>query len=145
MQLNITDGAGHLLASQDFSTSWGDSISVPALITGLPYDIVVDMTETIPITRKARAKRHAEYLEMLRRDPLCCGGTTPVDPFEKWEIGITAGTTTWNSGDTDSSTMPFCRVGGWDNGNFEDWLLSVLSLGDIQELPNRQMDCYWTC
>ena len=144
MQVNITDGGGHLLASQEFSTSWGDSVTVPGSDTKLPYDIVVDMTQTIPPSSKAR--RHAEYLEMLRRDPTCCGSSpTPPDPFEKWEIGITAGTSNWNSADTDSTKTPYCRVGGWDNGNFGDWLLDVLSLGDIEHLPNRQMDCYFSC
>lgn len=76
----------------------------------------------------------------------------PVCRLESWTVQITAGSATfWSDGANDkTSTVPYCSVGGWDNGNFGTWLDSLISEiatgGEpISDLPNRQMDCYWSC
>lgn len=127
------------MASEQFLTSWGDSVTVPLADTKLPYDIDVLFWNS---TTASNTKR-----DVLKREVV--PPPTPVDPYESWPVNITAGTNVWDSTDTDSSKTvdsPLtCRVGKWDNGNFGDWLTEILSLGDVEYLPNRQMDCYWSC
>lgn len=50
--------------------------------------------------------------------------------WEAWVVTLVAGDTQWNDkDDTDSTKLPYCSVGDWDNGNFWDWLNAVTSLG----------------
>lgn len=66
--------------------------------------------------------------------------------WEDWILSIAAGDTHWDDkAYTDSSKLPYCEVGDWDNGNFWDWLDGVVSLGADEHSANRQMDCHWAC
>lgn len=122
MQLNITDGGNNLLASLDYQLKWGQSALASQLDTKLPYDINVDFLESTSDSSKM-AKR-------------IVGPTEPITiDWEAWILSITAGSTAWTDKDTDTSTLPYCKVGGWDNGNFWDWLDSVVSLGGDEHLP----------
>jgi hypothetical protein len=60
------------------------------------------------------------------------GGTTSVN-YAKWLIDITIGSTKWTSDDRDKSSLPYCQVGLWDNGNFVDWVEYIFSLRIIPE------------
>ena len=111
VQLNITDGADDLLASQNFKIAWGQSVSVPAADTKLPYDIVVDFLSWT--TSKGK------FVKRLLGPPL----TTSIN-WEAWILSLTAGSASWKDTDTDTSVLPYCKVGGWDNDNF----LEVLGL-----------------
>lgn len=119
VQLNVTDGANHLLASKDFQLSWGDSVSVSNDDSKLPYDLTVDFLKQTSVPSRMFKRADAPP------------GTNTVD-WEDWVLSIAAGTTKWGSTDTDSSKLPFCNVGGWDNGDFWDWLDNVVSLGDAE-------------
>ncbi|KAI9837744.1 MAG: hypothetical protein M1819_006678 [Sarea resinae] len=136
VQLNITDGANALLASQNYQLHWGDSASVAASDSHLPYDLSVDFLNrtTIPTSSSSRRFRG----RMVAPPP-------PQINWEDWVLTLTAGSTEWDDTDTDSSRLPYCSVGGWDNGNFWDWLDSATSLGADQHSANRQMDCHWAC
>lgn len=102
VQLNISDGANHLLASQNFNEiEWGQSASVPAADTKLPYDIVVDFTMT---------RYKGKFVRSIIPPPT-------IFEWEDWTISLTAGSTSWNDTDTDTSVLPYCEVGGWDNGD----------------------------
>ena len=59
------------------------------------------------------------------------GGAVPLVTvnWEYWVLTLTAGDTSWDDTDKDSSKLPYCAVGKWDNGNFWDWLDSLASLG----------------
>jgi len=133
MQFNITDGGNNLLASENFNGAWGETGTVTAADSKLPYDVSVDfLKSTIASSRMARNR-----IRMVAPPP-----TITVD-WEQWKLTITAGSTHWDDTDTDNSNMPYCSVGGWDNGNFWDWLNSVV--GDDTNIPNRQLDCHWAC
>ncbi|OXV06359.1 hypothetical protein Egran_05873 [Elaphomyces granulatus] len=125
VQLNITDGADDLLASQKFKIKWGQSVSVPAADTKLPYDIVVDF-----LSKTSKSK----FVKRIGLPP-------PVSVnWEAWIISLVAGSTSWKDTNTDTSVLPYCKVGGWDNNNF----LEVIGL-EAGHIPNRQMDCHWAC
>jgi len=116
-QLNITDGGNNLLASMDFTGKWGDSSTVPASDSKLPYDIVVDFLQTTKVPSKMARDKFKERM--------VGGGGTETVPWEDWKLTLTAGSTHWD--DTDTSGMPYCSVGGWDNGGFGDWLDSLVT------------------
>lgn len=118
MQFNITDGGNNLLASESFQGAWGETGTVKAADSKLPYDVSVDFlkSKTVP----SRLARRSVKGRMV--------GPTPVVPvaWEDWVLTITAGGTKWDDTDTDSDNLPYCSVGGWDNGNFWDWLDSLI-------------------
>lgn len=101
--------------------------------------------------------RDPELTEILRRDPMACiakrnpipqcGGvvTAPPDPYQRYEVKLSAGDSSWSTEDTDDEHTPYCSVGGWDNGGFGDFLDEVFSLGTIEKVPTRQMDCHFPC
>jgi hypothetical protein len=37
--------------------------------------------------------------------------------FEDWPVLLTAGSNIWSNYQNDSSQLPYCKEGGWDNGN----------------------------
>lgn len=57
--------------------------------------------------------------------------------FEKLVVGVTAGDNKWDSTVTDTTKSPHCNVGDWDNGNFDDFLDGLLSLGADSSIPVR--------
>lgn len=126
LQLNISDNANHLLASQNFQIKWGSSVSVTAGESHLPYDVTVDFIQQLKPSNKIKKR-------------VDIGPAPPPVNWEAWIVSITAGNTKWDDTDTDNSKLPYCKVGGWDNGNFWGFL------GLDSEIPNRQMDCYWAC
>jgi hypothetical protein len=109
VQLNITDGADNLLASQNFQIKWGGSVSISASESHLPYDVTVDFLEQQKPSNKLKKR-------------VDIGPATPPVNWEAWVLSITAGNTKWNDSDTNTSNLPYCDVGGWDNGNFWDFL-----------------------
>lgn len=109
VQLNITDGADDLLASQNFQIKWGGNASIIASESHLPYDITVDFLE--------RQKPSSKIKKRVDVGPI-----TPTVNWEAWIVSITAGNTKWDDSDTDTSKLPYCDVGGWDNGNFWDFV-----------------------
>lgn len=121
VQLNITDGGNNLLASQNFQMKWGDNATVSASDSKLPYDIDVDFLRSTSVSSKKK--------RMVGPPP------TNTVHWEDWILAITAGGTSWTDKETDSSNLPYCSVGGWDNGNFWDWLDSVITLGGDEHLP----------
>ena len=127
VQLNITDGGNNLLASTNTQGTWGDTISVTADESKLPYDINVDFLRSTVVPRSSGSG-------MIK-------GRIAVPPpevlvrWEDWILTIAAGDTKWDDTDTDNTQMPWCSVGGWDNGNFWDWLDSVISLGMDEGSP----------
>jgi hypothetical protein len=125
MQFNITDGSNNLLASENFNGAWGETATVKAADTKLPYDVTVDFLKSTTVPSRMARNR-------MIKERLVGGGVPPptVD-WEDWKLTITAGPTHWD--DTDTSGMPYCSVGGWDNGNFWDWLNSVV--GDDTNIP----------
>jgi hypothetical protein len=91
VELNVTAGDNAPTTSRDFAMQWGDSAAILRNATRLPYDVT------------------AEFL-LLSSD----------NNFEDWPITLTAGSTRWTNNQTDSSQLPYCKVGGWDNGNSQD-------------------------
>ena len=104
VQLNLTDGANDLIASQIFQLKWGDSASVAAGTSHLPYDVTVDFTQ------KLSSKRSDKRIVIPPPQPII--------RWEDWLLTITAGNTKWDDSQTDKSKLPYCQVGAWDNGNF---------------------------
>jgi hypothetical protein len=134
MQLNITDGGNNLLASENFQGKWGDTATVKAADSKLPYDVSVDFLQSTKVPSRRSVNRRM------------VGPSPPVTvQWEDWVTLLTAGITKWDDTMTDNTKLPYCSVGHWDNGNFWDWLNSVVSLGADQNAANRQMDCHWAC
>lgn len=55
--------------------------------------------------------------------------------WQQWIVGLSAGNTKWDSSNMDNSKMPYCNVGGWDNGNFLDFLDALTTLGADSSAP----------
>ncbi|TVY44268.1 hypothetical protein LOCC1_G006809 [Lachnellula occidentalis] len=129
VQLNVTDGSNTLLTSKSYDMKWGGTASVSSPDTKLPYDITVEFSKKTT-SSKLRPR---------------IGPPVQVANWQAWIISITAGTTSWDSTVNDDTRIPYCKVGGWNNGDFKDFLDGILSLGANQLSPTRQMDCYWMC
>ena len=99
VELNITDGANDQIASQDYQINWGDSATVKAGDSHLPYDLTVDFTN----------RRSAKLRKRL-------GAPPPPVPWQDWIVTIAAGNTKWDDTVTDNTKLPYCVVGDWDNG-----------------------------
>ena len=69
----------------------------------------------------------------------------PVDLSQRYIVEITAGTSIWSNQDIDDKVLPYCDVGGWDNGDFDTFLADLFSLGATKNVPSRQMDCKFEC
>ena len=123
VQLNITTGANAPVISKYFKISWGQSVYVfgTEAVPILPYDIAVHFLQTNSVSKMKRVKR--------------LGALPPRPNYEAWAIAFTAGSTKWNDQDTDKTKMPYCNVGGWDNGNFWDFLNGITSLGADEYMP----------
>ena len=124
VQLNVTAGANAPVISKYFKLNWGQSASVLGSDTGLSYDITADFLQTSSVSKAKRVKRLA-----------LVGPPPPPPNYEAWAISFTAGSTKWNDKDTDKTKMPYCNVGGWDNGNFWDFLDALTSLGADEYMP----------
>ena len=125
MRLHITDGANHPLAAENFTLKWGQSASVAAKDSKLPYDLNVDFWKPAKIPTKL-GRRVDKPPNPVMMD------------WEDWVISLTAGKTKWNDMDKDSSKLPYCTVGGWDNGDFWNWLHTVLA-GKAGDIPVSQV------
>ncbi|TVY20918.1 hypothetical protein LARI1_G001711 [Lachnellula arida] len=125
--LNITDGGGNMLAIQSTKISWGDTAVVKSVDSKLPYDIDIDFLISTTVPSKPK---------MIKGRMIGPGAAAPAPAtWEKWNLTLTAGHTTWDSTENDETQLPYCSVGGWDNGNFWDWAASLLSLGVDSSIP----------
>jgi hypothetical protein len=123
VQLNVTTGANAPVISKHFKIGWGGSVYVSGndAMPILPYVIAVRFLKTNSVSKVKRVKR--------------LGAPPPRPNYEAWAISFTAGSTKWNDQDTDKTKMPYCNVGGWDNGNFWDFLDALTSLGADEYMP----------
>jgi len=119
LQLNITDGGGSLLASEEFTISWGQSVSVNTNVSKLPYVVSVLFNVQTPPSRRSLNWRSQKFRRVDTNPPV-----VPAD-FEQWLVQITAGSTIWNTTDTDSMKIPYCSVGGWETMNFLQGIGSI--------------------
>ncbi|TVY25613.1 hypothetical protein LHYA1_G006319 [Lachnellula hyalina] len=131
VQLNITDGGDTLLTSKSYDIKWGGTSNISSTDSKLAEDISIDFTRRTSSSNKLRPRIPAPPVQ--------------VPNWQAWIVSIRVGTTTWDSTENDESKPPYCKVGGWNNGDFKDFLEGILSLGANQFEPTRQMDCYWTC
>lgn len=103
--LEIRDGIGIERYSAERSGVWGSSATISQSDSLLPYDM------TITWTTKSSRKRSSLWMRMV-------GGpvtTTPDRSYENRIVSIEAGSTTFDSTQTDKSKMPYMNVGKWDN------------------------------
>ncbi|KAL1983529.1 hypothetical protein VTN96DRAFT_10268 [Rasamsonia emersonii] len=132
--LYVYDGGNKQLKNQTWQKrNWGDTLTIRSTDSKLPYDVSATFVK-------------GEYVTIGKEKRVA---PPPIKPgimaFEKWPIDIAYGPTKWSSSDQDESKLPNCQVGGWDNGNFVDWLEAVETFGMVQQVPNRQMDCHFRC
>lgn len=58
------------------------------------------------------------------------------DMYQSCEVLLTVGDSAWNSEDRDEDSLPHCKVGEWDSGNFEDSKKELASLW-LQETADQ--------
>jgi hypothetical protein len=108
--LNLTAGDNAPTISQNYTIEWGDGVSIQG---SLPYEVTVD------------------FLLLSADNETTSADSSGVSAysFEYWPILLTAGKTRWTNDQNDSSKLPYCKVGGWDNGNFGNTIDYFTSLG----------------
>jgi len=121
-----------------FLQKWGNTATVAWEDSGLPWDI--DVYFPAKLTPFRRARRDARLPNEKR-----VGASPPVDLSQRYIVEITAGTSIWSNQDSDDQVLPYCDVGGWDNGDFDTFLGDLFSLGANKNVPFRQMDCRFEC
>lgn len=122
--LYVYDGGNKQLKNQTWQKrNWGDTLTIRSTDSKLPYDVSATFVK-------------GEYVTIGKEKRVA---PPPIKPgimaFEKWPIDIAYGPTKWSSSDQDESKLPNCQVGGWDNGNFVDWLEAVETFGMVQQVP----------
>lgn len=124
--VDIIDGAGKGLYSNHNwrGGKWGLTETIKASDTKLPNDILVYY-------------HNGDTHSNTKRDVGIVGPPpkVPTSVWQKWIVEFTAGGANWWSDQNDESQLPYCKVGGWEDG---DELFGT-------SLPSRQMDCYWSC
>lgn len=89
---------------KECSITFGQRVTLDDL--SLPYGLSILFTMTMPISTDIQERG------LTRR--LVFPALTPPAPWKEWIINITAGSTTWSSTNTNSSGLPYCKVGDWD-------------------------------
>ena len=116
---SLTDGSGKAQGEDHTADTWNKAWTVKGT---LPQSL------TITPQLKSQSSR------LVRR----AGAPLPQwPPNEDSTLKFQYGSSTWRS--TDSQ----CSVGGWDGGNFDDFVGTFLGFENY--LLNRQMDCTFPC
>ncbi|TVY42216.1 hypothetical protein LSUB1_G003911 [Lachnellula subtilissima] len=115
VQLNITDGGDTLLVSKSYDIKWGGTANISSTDSKLAEDISVDFTQQTSGSNKFRPRSPAPPVQVAN--------------WQAWIVSIRVGFTTWDSTENDESKPPYCKVGGWDNGDFKDFLDGILHWG----------------
>ena len=100
VELSLTAGDNAPTISMNFTIPWGYAASLLGNATRLPYNV------------------SAYFIQKgISNDTSDNAG---VYSFEDWPVILTAGSDMWTNFQNDSSQPPYCKVGGWDNGNAAD-------------------------
>ncbi len=108
LDINITDSTGKVLGYNASSLDWGQPLTCGGLLP--------DVLSATPKTGVSNSRRSASRTVNKR-----FGG--PIEPrplFEKGPVDFVYGTQTW---DTSSAQ---CTVGGWDNGDANDFFGALI-------------------
>lgn len=125
INVNITDANGNQIGHNASALGWGETLGTDS---ELPWVLLVTPQTGMKDKRSALDK----YIDKR------LGGPTGIRPlFEHGPVNFAYSGQSW---DTSSSQ---CSVGGWDNGNANDFFGALIFGDDF--VPNRQMDCKFTC
>jgi hypothetical protein len=116
VELNLTAGDNAPTISTNFTVSWGDVTAILSHATGLPYDVSVNFV-----------------LWGYSNESMDNEG---IYNFEDWPVLLTAGSNMWTNNRNDSSQLPYCKVGGWDNGNAAE----ASAINALELLPNSTFE-----
>lgn len=126
INVNITDASGHQIGHNASALDWGETLGTDS---ELPWVLLVTPQTGLDDKRSNLYKRLNKRLG---------GPVTGIRPsFEQGPVDFAYGGQSW---DTSSSQ---CTVGGWDNGDANDFFGTLIFGDDF--VPNRQMDCKFTC
>jgi hypothetical protein len=92
VELNVTAGDNGRNIGATVQINWGDTAGVLKDETLLPYDVIAVFSQF-----------------------------SSDSNVEDWPIKLKAGSTQWTSQQTDSSQLPYCSVGGWDNSHSQNY------------------------
>lgn len=128
--MEVSDNAGTVLWTSGYTKlTFDDIFSAPPEDTKLPWSIDVILFQNF---------------DSLDANVLLPPPPPPPNWWQSYyDVGLTAGLSRWNSGQDDESSVPYCKVGGWDNGNFDEFVADLFGFKD--QVPNRQMDCLFAC
>ena len=125
IDVNITDPSGAVIGYNASKLNWGQGFGTDSELS----DVLI-VTPQTGISSKRRLRR-GTLIERIGVPP----STRPL--FEHGPVDFALGSQTW---DTSSSQ---CKVGGWDNGDANDFFGALIFGDDF--IPNRQMDCKFSC
>lgn len=120
IDVNITDLDGHVIGTNWSKLDWGQGFGTDSKLS----DVLI-VTPQIGLKTMRRS-------EKLAVPP---PSTRPL--FEHGPVDFALGSQSWDS------TSSQCKVGGWDNGNANDFFGALIFGDDF--IPNRQMDCKFPC
>lgn len=125
INVNITDANGNQIGQNASALNWGETLGTDS---ELPWVLLVT-----PQTGMSD-KRSGDDSYLVKR----LGVPEIIRPlFEHGPVDFAYSGQSW---DTSSSQ---CSIGGWDNGDANDFFGTLIFGEDF--IPNRQMDCKFTC
>lgn len=125
ISVNITDANGTPIGNNKGPVEWGQTLDTDSL---LPWVLLVTPQSGI-------SKRRSPVTFLRKRVGGPIHSNRPL--FESGPVDFAYASQTW---DTSSSQ---CSVGGWDNGNANDFFASLIAGENF--FPNRQIDCLFDC
>jgi hypothetical protein len=128
--VNITDGGGNLLTAQNFTSKWGETLTLSTSLTGLYYPVSVLLSTEVSKTKRsvlALSQKSGKRAVLI---------PPAIGDWKSWLVRITAGSTVWGTTDTDSKKLPYYKVEGWQNQNSSQRLISP-QRGGTEGIPVR--------
>ena len=125
IDVNITDATGTVIGYNSSKLNWGQGLGTDSELS----DVLV-VTPQTGIKSKRRLRRETLNERIAIPHP-----TRPL--FEHGPVDFALGSQKWDT------SSPQCTVGGWDNGDANDFFGALIFGDDF--IPNRQMECNFSC
>ena len=126
IDVNITDASGTVIGFNHSELDWGQGFGTDSELS----DVLI-VTPRTGLNEKRRLRRGS----LDRRAVVPPPSTRPL--YEHGPVDFALGSLTWDT------SSPKCTVGGWDNGDANDFFGTLIFGDDF--IPNRQMDCKFPC
>lgn len=124
VEVTLFDAENKEIGKDAKEVKWGESLS---LTSKLPHTVEIIVVNGLKLRKR---------ISIPPRE----GGVS----VQGWPLDFKYSDQSWSTSDTDSAKKPYCNVGGWDNGNFGDFL-GELVFGDSKIPVSAPLCLFFFC